>query len=289
MSMTIYGGMTENGILIDDMVDNNRDNVYFVKGTNDEYFVRFTGSGKDALKPALCLFKTKEPFKPLWGHLLEEGWDTYIDENGDITDALKEKVDWFMEELDDGYLMLHYHALHMWDENDDKKWVREANLWTLLYLSYDMNYRHFDNSFYNNGYDQMTADELHAKNVSWISGLITSYGLKEVISFYSHAMKPYAYYPDGADEETLFSNLLYDTIYEAIPEKDLIMNESDLEPTDSEGHSYDGTASYLGTSFDFNDSVHTCTKSWRHSAGIALIEMLIDELNKQKEENQAAG
>ena len=64
------------------------------------------------------------------------------------------------------------------------------------------------------------------------------------------------YYPNGADEETLFSNRLYDTIYEAIPEKEFIMNESDLEPTDSEEHSYDGTASYLGTSFGFQDSVY---------------------------------
>lgn len=81
MSSTIYGGITKNGINIDDMVDDNRDLVFILddKGT---YFARLSGSRNSAeeeLIPAIAAFSDEEPFEPIYGEVLCGCFEDYFD------------------------------------------------------------------------------------------------------------------------------------------------------------------------------------------------------------------
>lgn len=44
---------------------------------------------------------------------------------------------------------------------DDLTWEKAADLWAGLYLLYDENETHMDDTFYNNGFDKKTAAGLH--------------------------------------------------------------------------------------------------------------------------------
>ena len=83
MSSTAYGNTTENGITIDDMVDDNRDVVYPI---NETYFARLVYARKsleDEPKAAIAVFNREDIFFALYAKVLPgpynlygDGWET---------------------------------------------------------------------------------------------------------------------------------------------------------------------------------------------------------------------
>lgn len=102
MSSIIFGGMTENGVPIDDMIDGYRDRMWRCTAKPD-YFVRFTSwrNNKDGdLKPALALFNDKSPYEPIYGIRLSGKLDDYYDgmgflktEAGDLAEDFADSFD----------------------------------------------------------------------------------------------------------------------------------------------------------------------------------------------------
>lgn len=98
MSSTIYGGKTRNGVIIQDMVDDNRDYVYRNKNFKG-YFARFAQSLLDendvdfkTAGPAIAIFNDNDPFEPIWGVRLTGSWDDYT--NGfDMFDPFTKELD----------------------------------------------------------------------------------------------------------------------------------------------------------------------------------------------------
>ncbi len=85
MSQTIYGGKTKNTVIIQDMVDDNRDYIYRDERF-DGYFARFAQSilSEDDIEfktagPAICIFSDEEPFEPIWGVRLSGAFTDYTD------------------------------------------------------------------------------------------------------------------------------------------------------------------------------------------------------------------
>lgn len=106
---TIYGGTTVNNIMIDDMVDNNRDYVYQLTDYPG-YFTRLSGALVGAEKNegqgpnafALAMFHEDAPFMPLYGKVLEmyEGADTekYFNKYGRETENVLAMAEKFHDE-----------------------------------------------------------------------------------------------------------------------------------------------------------------------------------------------
>ncbi len=85
MSGTIYGGKTRNGVIIQDMIDDNRDYVYrnkkipgffarFAQSILREDDTEFTTAG-----PAIAIFSNYKPFEPIWGRRLHGSFEDYTD------------------------------------------------------------------------------------------------------------------------------------------------------------------------------------------------------------------
>lgn len=97
MNMTIYGGVTANGLTVDDMVPNWNDIVYrpqaFGIGGGDGYFVRVSQTyhaDTDSYSPAIVLFHEDSPYLPLWAMELDGVRSDYIDESGGLRIAAVE-------------------------------------------------------------------------------------------------------------------------------------------------------------------------------------------------------
>lgn len=97
MSGTIYGGVTKNGVIIQDMVDDSRDYVY-----RDERFQKFFARFAQSLLseddtefetagPAIAIFSDEEPFEPIWGQRLEGPMSDYTD-GWSMTELFMKKV-----------------------------------------------------------------------------------------------------------------------------------------------------------------------------------------------------
>lgn len=77
MSMTIYDGITQNGVYVNDMVDNNNDIVYYNKKNND-FFIRLSQCDEDDIKKlCLAIFHVKAPFVPIYAKVLEISFDNF--------------------------------------------------------------------------------------------------------------------------------------------------------------------------------------------------------------------
>ena len=97
MSSTIYGGKTKNDVIIQDMVDDNRDIVYrddrfpnhfarFGQSILDEDDTEFKTAG-----PAIAIFEDAEPFEPIWGVRLSGSFSDYT--NGwDMTELFRNRL-----------------------------------------------------------------------------------------------------------------------------------------------------------------------------------------------------
>lgn len=85
MSHTIYGNKTKNGVVIDDMINDNEDIVYPV---NNDYFIRLTAciNKRNERKTALAVFSYEEPFYAIYGKELPESYEKYS--NGRFTTDL---------------------------------------------------------------------------------------------------------------------------------------------------------------------------------------------------------
>ena len=88
MSGTIYGGVTQNGVTIQDMIDDYRD--YIFKNDNHRgYFARLCqrmeegivghNTHKMEFGPAIGFFREDEPYEPLYARRLEGIFEDYID------------------------------------------------------------------------------------------------------------------------------------------------------------------------------------------------------------------
>lgn len=97
MSHTIYGNKTKNGVVIDDMINDNEDIVYPV---NNDYFIRLTTciNKGDEQKTALAVFSYKEPFYAIYGKELPESYEKYSD-GGFTTDLFAKELNNFKEEF----------------------------------------------------------------------------------------------------------------------------------------------------------------------------------------------
>ena len=107
MSMTIFGNTTLNNVPINDMVDDNHDEVWFIKDTTERYFVRFTAwrdNVEDEPKPALAVFATNDTSHALWGRKLDGGYLDYCDKDGNMTDRFTEELKLFEEEFKEEYI-----------------------------------------------------------------------------------------------------------------------------------------------------------------------------------------
>ena len=109
MSSTIYSGKTRNGVIIQDMVDDNRDYVY--RNNNFKgYFARFAQSLLDENDvdfktggPAIAIFNDKDPFKPIWGVRLPSPWEAYDDELGRTTSQFLDELTALWEDFGRNY------------------------------------------------------------------------------------------------------------------------------------------------------------------------------------------
>ncbi len=111
MAGTIYGGMTLNGIDIEDMADDFHNFGYYdprFKG----YFVKLTQALEtpgnfDTRKPAIAIFSDDEPHVPIYAKILDGSFSKYQNDWGCPTeDFTRETFDFFdnlcMEDLNPG-------------------------------------------------------------------------------------------------------------------------------------------------------------------------------------------
>ncbi|MBR5360550.1 MAG: hypothetical protein IK123_06645, partial [Lachnospiraceae bacterium] len=94
MSMTIYGGKTRNGIDIDDMVDDNKDDVFRNDRSKGDC-ARFcqVAPDKDDLfrAPAIAIFAENEPFDPIWGIRLPRQYSDHTKDDHKMSDLFMKK------------------------------------------------------------------------------------------------------------------------------------------------------------------------------------------------------
>ena len=95
---TIYSGKTKNGIIINDMINNNDDEVY-TNSRFEGYFARFVQSllredddNFETSGPAIVMFHESDPFEPIWGIRLAGTWEDYADENN-MLDAFEKELE----------------------------------------------------------------------------------------------------------------------------------------------------------------------------------------------------
>jgi hypothetical protein len=92
MSCTIYGGKTKNNVIIDSMVDNNRDYVFWKDDEKKDYFARLAGyreNEQDDISdglPAIVLFSNENPFEPIYAQKLSNDWNKYLDSYDNFTE-----------------------------------------------------------------------------------------------------------------------------------------------------------------------------------------------------------
>lgn len=101
MSSTVYGGKTVNGVFVEDMVDNNKDYVYYLD-EQQTYFVRLSEAKIDEnekTKPAFVLFNSSRPFDVLYGKILDKEYSRYVDEFGRDTKLFDFELDKFKAEV----------------------------------------------------------------------------------------------------------------------------------------------------------------------------------------------
>lgn len=59
---------------------------------------------------------------------------------------------------------------------EDDAWSNEESRWYEFYTTFnDDNMRHAENSFHNNGYYDVTAEELHQENLNWVEFILKNY------------------------------------------------------------------------------------------------------------------
>ena len=96
--MTIYSGEVNNNIIINAMVDNNNDIVFYAE--NKKSFARLSSyeDKNKELKPCIALFKTNAAFEPTYAYILSETYDKYIDNFGRHTDLFLTELEKFWKE-----------------------------------------------------------------------------------------------------------------------------------------------------------------------------------------------
>ena len=110
MSNTIYAGKTKNGVIIDDMVDDNRDLVY--RDTRyPGYFIRLCQSLLDendeefeTAGPALAVFNEAKPLEPIWGVRLTGQFSDYTNEWEAKTDLMEKEMEKLWENFGQEYI-----------------------------------------------------------------------------------------------------------------------------------------------------------------------------------------
>lgn len=92
MSCTIFGNRTQNGIEINDMVDNHNDIIYPL---SDRFFARLVCADiDDDQKLAIAAFDYDDPFNAIFAVILSEPFDAYVDENSE-KELLQEELKTF--------------------------------------------------------------------------------------------------------------------------------------------------------------------------------------------------
>ena len=108
MSMTIFRNKTLNGLVVDDMVDNNDDTIYLFNG-HEAFFTRFTvvqtSDDAELHVPALAAFARQAPYTALYAELdvpsegydceeiMQRFFDRFLREYGDNADILLSRVE----------------------------------------------------------------------------------------------------------------------------------------------------------------------------------------------------
>lgn len=64
----------------------------------------------------------------------------------------------------------------------EQLWEKEEAIWYEFYTTFnDDNIHHAENAFHNNGYEEYTPDQLHAKNILWVDEIIShGYSLDKI-------------------------------------------------------------------------------------------------------------